>query len=151
MATDALLAWLHFLCIFGLFATLSCEALLLRPRFIAQAAGWIWRVDVAYFATAILVLASGLSRAVWGAKGWTFYAHNLFFHLKLGTFLVVGLLSIAPTRRFLLWARAVRDDPAFQVAETELRATRRRVMISLHLLTLMPLFAAFMARGYGLH
>lgn len=151
MVTDALLAYLHFLCIFGLFATLSCEALLLRPRFIAQAAGWIWRVDVAYFVTALLVVASGLSRAVWGAKGWAFYAHNPLFHLKIGTFVLVALLSIGPTRRFLQWSRAVRENPGYLVAEADLRSARRRVLISLHLLTLMPLLAVFMARGFGLH
>lgn len=149
MTIDALLAYLHFLCIFGLFAALSCEALLLRPRFIAGAAGWIQRVDIAFYVTALLALASGLSRAVWGAKGWAYYAHNPLFHLKMGTFLLVGLLSIGPTRTFARWTRQLSQDPAFRVPEAELKSARRRVVATLHLLTLMPLLAVFIARGFG--
>jgi putative membrane protein len=149
MLIDPLLAYVHFLAVFGLFAALSCELILLRPRFIAQAGGWLHRVDAVYGLTALLVLASGFARAFGGAKGWAFYAHNGFFHLKLGVFLLVVLMSIQPALSFRAWARAARETTRFLVPEDQLRRVRRRVMIELHLLALIPLFAALMSRGFG--
>ena len=148
MALDAALAYLHFLAVFGLFAALSIEAVLLRPSLIAQSGRWLNRVDLAYFGCALLVLASGLSRANWGAKGWAYYAENHVFHAKVGLFLVIAVISGIPTRAFLRWSRGFRADPAYQVAAGELRAMRRWVMIELHLLPLFPLLGVLMARGY---
>jgi putative membrane protein len=86
---------------------------------------------------------------VWGAKGWAFYAHNPVFHLKLGLFVLVGLLSILPTRAFLRWRRARRADAAYRVPETEWRRARRWVVVELHLIALIPLAAVIMSRGLG--
>ena len=147
MALDATLAYLHFLAIFGLFAALSMEAVLLRPALIASAGRWILRVDLAYLLTAILALASGLSRAIWGIKGWAYYAHNPVFHTKLGLFALVALMSLAPTRLFLRWTRGFRDQPHYAVAPAELKRARRFVMLELHLLLLLPVCAVMMARG----
>jgi putative membrane protein len=147
MNLDATLAYLHFLCIFGVFAVLSMEAVLLRPALIASAGRWIAKLDLAYFIVAILTLASGLSRAIWGIKGWAFYAHQPAFHIKLGLFLLIGLISIAPTRIFLRWTRGFRNDPAYAIADDELKRTRRLVIIEVHLLLLLPLCAVIMARG----
>ena len=69
-----------------------------------------------YAALAGLILAVGFSRAVFAAKGWLYYSHNLFFHLKVGTFLAVGLLSIAPTIAYIRWRRAGTAPTQAQVA-----------------------------------
>ncbi|MFX8801588.1 DUF2214 family protein, partial [Acinetobacter baumannii] len=52
---------------------------------------------------------------------------------------------------FVRWTRQLSQDPAFHVPEAELKSARRRVVGTLHLLTLMPLLAVFIARGFGLH
>ncbi len=147
---DALLAYAHYLSVFGVFATLSMEAVLLRPKLIAESGRWISRVDIAYFICAIFAVTTGLGRALFGAKGWAFYAHNPVFHAKIGLFVLIGLLSIAPTRQFIRWARGFRTDPNYAVTAEELKRVRRWVMIEIHLLVLLPLLATLMARGVGL-
>lgn len=50
-----------------------------------------------------LILVIGLSRVIWGEKGWAFYQSNPFFWAKMVTFLLIGLLSIGPTLMFVNW------------------------------------------------
>jgi putative membrane protein len=149
MLSDAILAYLHFLSIFGVFATLSCEAALLRPAIIWHTGRWLYRVDIAYFVSAIAVVATGFSRAFFGLKGWAFYAHNPLFHAKIGVFVLIGLLSIKPTLLFIRWSRRFRRDEMYIVPDEERKTARRWVMVEVHLLMLVPLFAVLMARGFG--
>lgn len=148
MWTDAILAYLHFAAIFALVWFFAKEWTLLRAGAAALDTQRLVRADAGVGALAGSVLATGALRAVWGAKGWAFYAHNPVFHLKVGLFVLVGLLSIAPTRAFLRWHRARRADPAYRVPEAEWRAVRRWLMIELHLVALIPLAAVLMARGW---
>lgn len=144
---DALLAALHYFSIIAVFATLTGELLWLRPALIAQTARALAGLDAAFGIAAGAALASGLARAVWGVKGWAFYAHNPVFHAKVGLFVVIGILSIWPTLMFLRWRRSLRRDPAYTVPPAELKRARRFVMIELHLLVLLPVFAVMMSRG----
>ena len=59
---------------------------------------------------------------------------------------MIGLVSIPPTLQFIRWARAFRRDPAYMVPAAELERARRFVLIELHLLALLPLFAVMMSR-----
>jgi putative membrane protein len=147
MLLDATLAYLHFLCIIALVSLILAEAALLRPALIAQSGRWLAKLDIGVAIAAVAVLASGLSRAVWGAKGWGYYAHNPVFHTKIGVFVLIALLSIVPTLQFIRWAKAFRRDPAYMVPAAELKRAKRYVMIELHLLVLLPLFGVMMARG----
>ena len=147
MWTDALLAYFHFAAIFTMIWFLSKEWTLLRAGAGALDVERIARADAGYGALAGIVLLSGALRAVYGLKGWAFYAHNPAFHLKVTLFVLVGLLSILPTRAFLRWRRARRVDPAWRVPETEWRSARRWVLVELHLLALIPLAAVIMSRG----
>ena len=147
MWSDAILAYLHFASIFTLLWFLSKEWTLLNagaerldPRRLATA-------DVAYFLAAMAVLATGLSRALLGAKPWAYYAGNPVFHTKIALFVAVALVSIKPTRVFIRWRKAAAADPAFRVDPAEWRLMRRFVIIELHLVALIPLAAVMMARG----
>jgi hypothetical protein len=86
----------------------------------------------------------GFSRAIFAAKGWEYYAHNAFFWAKIGTFLVIGLLSVPPTLAFLKWRRAGASPTNEAVAKA-----RRYLWMEVALFPLLPAFAAAMARGYG--
>lgn len=147
MWTDALLAYFHFASIFAMFWFLSKEWTVLRAA--AVDVERLARADAGYGAFAGIVLLSGALRAVYGLKGWAFYAHNPMFHLKVTLFVLVGLLSILPTRAFLRWRRARRADPAWRVPEAERRSARRWLLVELHLLALIPLAAVIMSRGFA--
>ena len=91
-----------------------------------------------------LILIVGFSRAAFAAKGWVYYAHNGFFWAKIGTFAAIGLLSIAPTIRFIAWRKA-----GVGPSDEAVAGVRRCLYAEVVLFALLPAFAAAMARGYG--
>lgn len=144
---DAALSYLHFVFAFILVGALAAEAFVLRLPVDARVAQLLARIDAFYGLSAVGILAAGFSRAIWGASGWAYYAGQPFFWAKIALFAVIGLISIAPTLRFFRWARAARADANFTAPEADVKAVKRLVMIEVHLLALIPLFAALMARG----
>ena len=105
MWLDAVLAYLHFTAVFVLFAFLTVEVVLARASLDAAAVRLLRRVDLWYFGAAMVTLATGLSRAIWGAKGWAFYAGDWVLHAKVTAFLAVAALSIPPTLAIRRWWR----------------------------------------------
>lgn len=149
MWLDAILAYLHFISIFVFFAFLTVETMMMRGTLDEKAVRLLGRVDLWYFGSAIAVLITGFSRLVWGAKGPDFYLASWPFYVKVSLFLLVGILSVGPTLRFVQWRRMFERDAAWSVPEAERKRVRRTIMIEVHLAALIPLFAVIMARGLG--
>jgi putative membrane protein len=141
---DLVLAILHHLLVFGLFGILFAEFMLVRPGMEPAAVRRVAAIDLAFGALAGLVLVVGFARAGMAAKGWAYYSHNGFFWAKIGVFLLIGLLSAPPTIAFIRWRRAGVSPTDQQVA-----GVRRFLHAEVVLFTLLPAFAAAMARGYG--
>src|SRR5215831_9120252 len=141
---DLVLAILHHFFIFALFGVLFSEFVVVRRGMDAAAATRVARIDVWYGVLAALILIVGFYRAIFAAKGWDYYAHNAFFWAKIGTFAVIGLLSIPPTLAFLKWRRKSVSPTHEAVARV-----RRYLWLEVMLFALLPAFAAVMARGYG--
>ena len=149
MALEATLAYLHILAILTMVTFLASEAALCRSAWMnAQVVERLVRLDMIYAAAAVTVLATGIARTVWGVKGMGWYWSNPLLHAKVTLFVVIGLMSIVPTVRFLRWRKALRTTGALP-PEAALRSTRRLVMVEAHLLALIPLLAVFLARGVG--
>ncbi|MBX3430213.1 MAG: DUF2214 family protein [Hyphomonadaceae bacterium] len=146
---DAALSYLHFAFAFILAGALAAEAFVLRLSVDGRVARLLLRIDLFYGISAVGVIVAGVARLFWGAKGASYYASQPFFWAKMATLALIGLISIAPTRAFIGWVRRAGQDAAFAVVEADARRMRRLVMIELHLLALVPLFAALMARGIG--
>jgi len=134
----------HHLLIFALFGVLFAELITLRRGMDAAAVARVSAVDLWYGVLAALIVAVGFSRAVFAAKGWAYYEHNAFFWAKIGVFVLVGLLSVPPTIRFIAWRRAGGGP-----SDPEVAAVRRYLLAEVALFALLPAFAAAMARGYG--
>ena len=149
MILDALLAYLHYTAILILASALGAEALLLRAQAGADTLRSLARADMLYGISSGIVVLTGLLRVFFGAKGPGFYSGNPVFWMKMGLFIVVGLLSLPPTLKFLRWRRSLASDASFAPPAGELASVRRIVFIELHLLALVPLAAVFMARGLG--
>ena len=141
---DLGLAIVHHLLVFGLVAMLASERTLLKSPVIDVKR--LARLDGGYGLTAALVVVVGAARAVWGGKGWAYYADNPYFWGKMGVFTAIGLLSVGPTVMFLRWAKQAKADAAFQPEAGELK--RARAWVGLELLLILPLvaLAAAMAR-----
>ena len=149
MATDLGLAALHHLLVFGLTAMLVAQAVLLRGTLDAAALPRLAKLDAGYGACAGLLLVVGLARVYLGVKGEDFYLHNPWFHAKVGTFVLVGLLSIIPTVRYARWKKAQRAHPGFVPDATALARTRTLLRIELVGLAAIFVLAAAMARFGG--
>jgi putative membrane protein len=141
---DLILACLHHLLIFGLFALILCEFIMLKPGIDVAGIRRVSRIDLLYGIAAVLIVIVGFSRALFAAKGWHYYSHNGWFWAKMGTFALVGLLSIPPTLTLARWRRSG-TVPSL----ADLKPVRRLLHYELALFMLLPLFAAAMARGFG--
>ena len=141
---DLVLAIVHHVLVFSLFGVLFAELVLVRRGVDLATVTRVGRIDLMYGVVAGLIVVVGFSRAIFAAKGWTYYSHNLFFHLKVATFVVIGLLSIPPTLAYIRWRRAGLTPTDAQVA-----GVRGWLWAEMALFALLPAFAAAMARGYG--
>ena len=149
MLADLVLAALHHLLLFGLVAMLASQAVLLRGPLDAPALRRIGRNDGVYGACAGLLLVTGLLRIGFGVKGHDFYLHNPWFHAKLGTIVLVGLLSILPTLEFARWRKALRADPGFLPTPAQVDRTGGIIRFELVLVGVIFVLAAAMARFGG--
>ena len=147
MVLESLLAYIHFVAILTLVVFLGSEAALCRSEWLnAAVVRRLATIDRVYGIAAVVVLASGVARTYWGVKGAAWYWHQPLLHAKLGLFVVIGLMSIKPTRAFIRWRKALDATGALPAAD-EVKTVRRWVMIQSHLLILIPLAAVFLARG----
>src|SRR5262245_8993340 len=144
----ALLSAIHMLTL-----ALGLGAVFARGRALAAPlddAGWkrLLAADTAWGVAAFFWIASGLARVFYGGKDPSFYARNGFFWVKMALFALVFVLELAPMVTFIR-VRAARSRgtplPGFSV-ETD----RRINFAELHLVALIVIVAAFMARGVWL-
>ena len=149
MTLEAILAFLHLSAIFAVIVFATSEAALCRPEWVnAKVIERLVRVDRIYWIALIAVVLTGLARVAWGIKGAGWYWSNWLLHLKLTATVVVLGLSLRPTLRFRRWLAALRSGGALP-AEAEITQVRRMVMVSTHIVPLIPLAAVFLARGFG--
>jgi len=143
---ETTLRYLHFLSILTIAATVLGEYLLLKPVMTRQEIGRLSKIDAFYGLAAIVLLGAGLTLWFGGISKPTFYySKNWIFHLKVGLFALVGILSIYPTVFFIKQRKG-------DAAETIAISSKLIWMIRLELILLLiiPLLATLMARGIGL-
>jgi len=149
MLLESLLAYAHFVAILSVVVFITSEAALCRVEWLnAAVVRRLARVDLIYLFAALAVLGTGVARTWWGMKGAGWYWSQPLLHAKVTLFVVIGLMSLGPTMRFLRWRRQLRATGALP-AEAEVRGVRRLVMIEAHLMVLIPLLGVFLARGLG--
>ncbi|MBU2287693.1 MAG: DUF2214 family protein [Gammaproteobacteria bacterium] len=147
MTLEAILAYLHLLAILTMVVFVASEAALCRVQWLnAAVVERLAKVDMIYGIAAIGVLLTGVARTWWGIKGTAWYWGNPLLHLKLGLFIVIGVISIFPTLTYMRWRKALRSTGALP-SEADIKKTRKFVMIQAHLIAIVPLVAVFLARG----
>src|SRR5215471_6760628 len=149
MLAHVLTAYLHFLGMMTLMATLVAEHVTLHAQMPPVHIQRLARTDLFYGIAAGVVFLTGLLRFAYFGKGIHFYLGNPVFYVKVGMFLLVALISVYPTMRFLAWRKMLKqgDLPALD----PYTVTRLRIVIrfELGLLMVIPLLAVLMARGIG--
>ena len=147
--SQALLAYLHYLSIFVLFALLSIEQVQFKLPLNLRRARSLMITDIAYGVSASVVLLTGTLRVFWSDKGLDYYLSNSLFLTKVGLFLLIGLISTWPTFTFLNWRNDLLAEKVPEVSERQARWVTLCIRIELLLLLAIPLLAVFMARGCG--
>lgn len=141
---EILIRYAHFMGIIVLASLLVAEHILVKDKLSSHDLKRILIIDASYGISAIVVLAAGLSLWLWVGKPATFYSANPVFHVKLSLFILMGILSIHPTRFYLKHRKS--PEPFIQVPKSVVHVIRLETL----LLVFIPLLAVFMARGYGL-
>ncbi len=149
MILDALLAYVHHIAAFALVAILFVEMALCKPGMTTAQTRQLTRYDLFYGVFAAMLLIVGFARVYMGTKGAAFYWGNPIFHAKLGLFLLIGLLSVPPTMRYLKWGKALKANPTFVPGVDEIKGARKFIHMQALLIVVLPLLAALMARGIG--
>ncbi len=148
MLTDLLLAIVHHLLVFILFAILAVELVWMKRELTREGLPRLARLDMIFGIVAGLVLVAGFARVFFGAKGYEYYFSSHSFWTKIAAFVAIGLLSIYPTLKIIAWSRRAKKDPAFVPPAAEIKRARLFMHIEATIFLLIPIFAAAMARGY---
>jgi putative membrane protein len=145
------MAFLHHLLAFALTACLMYEFIAYRRNMSIAEIWRIQRVDLIYGISAGLLLVIGLLRVFFFEKGVNFYMNNPFFWVKMMAFILVALLSIDPTIRYIRWNRTLRRNEVPEISEPEYRRTRMLLSLEVIGIAVILLAASMMARGVGMN
>jgi len=144
---STLFAFLHHIAAFMLFAALVVEFVLVKDELTLRTAQRLLKIDAAFGISAGVVLVVGILRVIFFEKGADYYLHSVPFIAKVSLFVIVGLLSIYPTVKYMSWRPAVRQGQVPVVDAGTLRTLRRVLHIELAGVAILILLAAMMARG----
>lgn len=147
MVLESALAYFHLVAIFTMVVFMASEAALCRSEWMnAAVVHRLVRLDLIYGIAAFCVLAAGLARTFWGMKGFGWYWSQPLLHAKVTLLVAIGLMSLKPTFAFQRWRRVLLATGALPEPQ-DVRATRRWIMMSTHLIGLILLLAVLLARG----
>jgi putative membrane protein len=146
----ALLAASHYLGAMVLYACLVTEYMLLQPQMDGASLRKLVRIDLIFGLAALVQLITGVSR-VFVEKGSAYYLANPLFHVKITLYVAIGLLLIFPTMRILAWGRAAKAAGGAMIVLDGYKRAIMMIRAELLLLTLIPVFASLIARGFGAH
>ncbi|HEY3678363.1 MAG TPA: DUF2214 family protein [Bradyrhizobium sp.] len=146
MAWPIIVAWLHYVAIMLMVASLLGEHLFLKQELTAVQARTIQRLDIIYGLSATVVLVTGIFR-MFLEKGAAYYNHHIAFHILFGIFVIVALLSIYPTLAFLRWRADTGAGRGQQLQTAQFRKMQIILRTEMALLLLAPFFATWMAHG----
>ena len=147
---SAIMAFLHHLAAFTLVGTLIYEHTAFRKDITFAEARRLQRMDLVYGISAGVVLIIGLLRVFSFEKGAPFYAQNLFFWTKMAGFVLVALLSIYPTIRFLSWNKFFAKNQVPEISDRDAARIKLILRLELVAIAVILLSAALMARGVGM-
>jgi putative membrane protein len=146
MTIELILRYFHFVSIFILVGTLVSEYLMLESELTKKRIGQLSKIDQIYGLAALSLLTVGLTLWLGGyGKPAVFYSGNPIFHLKLGLFVSVGLLSIYPT---VFFVKNRKGDPHELVSIP--KSIFWMIRLQLLLIFTIPILAGLMAKGIGL-
>jgi putative membrane protein len=145
MTIELLLRYFHFISIFVIVGTLVSEHLLLAPSLSKRKIDHLSKIDGIYGLAVLSLLGAGLTLWLGGyGKPTEFYSDNPIFHIKLGLFVAIGLLSIYPTVFFIRNRKGDLDELVIIP-----KSIFWLIRLELLLVFSIPILAGMMAKGIG--
>lgn len=141
-----IIKYFHLVSILILFTALVGEVILIEEKMTNKSMKIIRIIDAFYGISAVLVIITGLLLLFFSGKEVSFYMKNPVFHLKLTLFLMVALLSILPTIRFIKLRKSKEEIitiPGYKTINFILR-------LELAIVIIIPLLGVFVSNGYQL-
>ncbi len=148
--TSGIMAFLHHLAAFTLTGAIIYEHITFRKDLSLAEARRIQIMDILYGVSAGVLVIVGLLRVFFFEKGAAYYAQNWFFWTKMLGFVLVGLLSIYPTVRFISWRKLTTRNQVPEISDQELRRIKLILRLETLVLAIIIFSAAMMARGVGM-
>jgi putative membrane protein len=139
---NAFMAFLHHVAAFAVIGAIAVEFVLIRDELNARTVRRLAAADALLGVSAGVLLVVGLLRVFYFEKGAAYYFGNSAFIVKLALFVLIALLSIYPTVKFVRWRKKAPDPAAVP-------AIRRILHIELIGVAVILLAAALMAKGIG--
>lgn len=146
---NSIMATLHHIVAFSLTACLVYEFVAYRKVLTIAEARRIQRVDLVYGIAAGLMIVFGLLRVYFFEKGPNYYLSNQVFWTKMALFVIIGLLSIYPTIRYIKWNPTLAEGKAPEIPDAEYKNIRLLLWLEMAGLVLILFAAPLMARGVG--
>lgn len=149
MLAAALIAFAHFLAFFALSAALVLELALLTESLSVETARRIQRADLVLGIAAVLLLVFGFLRVIYFEKGSDYYFGNTFFLIKLGLFVIAGVISLYPSAVFRRWSSELKQGIAPELDSDMLSRIKKIIHWELVLIGGILICASLMAKGIG--
>lgn len=147
MWNSAIVAYLHYLGLMLSFGSLIVECLYFKKDITVREAKIVGIADGVYGFSATMILVTGILRVLYFGKGSDYYLDNTFFWVKIGLFIVVGLLSLYPTITFIFWwIKDLIHDKLPTIKPNQFKIISWSIRGELVGFSLIPLMAAIMAR-----
>tara|TARA_Y100001968_G_C18874310_1_gene488715 strand:+ start:115 stop:576 length:462 start_codon:yes stop_codon:yes gene_type:complete len=147
---SASVAYVHYLSFIICVGALVFERISLKTNPNKKEASSMIIADIIYGIAGIALLVSGIYRVTKFGQGVDFYTQNPIFWTKIIIFGAVGTLSLYPTKTYILWAIPLSKGNLPNINSNLVSRLKLILNIELVGFSLIPLFAAFMARGIGL-
>ncbi|WP_224484577.1 DUF2214 family protein [Robertkochia aurantiaca] len=145
MSEYLLFRYLHFLSLFIMVGCVISQQFLISKNFDSHRIRRMVLSDTIYGISAIVVALIGLTLWFWVGKPGEFYNRNWLFHLKIGLFILVGVLSIFPTLFYLKSRKRIKKGEAVTTPGYIIIIVR----LELILLLFIPVLSVLMATGIG--
>lgn len=146
MNSYLLFRYLHLLSLFIMVGSVIAQQFLLKKQMNRKEIQAISRTDLVYGISSIVVVGLGLTLWFGVGKPADFYSKNHLFLIKVGLFILVGILSVYPTLFYRNKRKALKENECAEVPEM----VRWIVRLELIILLFIPLLAVLMASGTGL-
>jgi putative membrane protein len=144
---STLFAFFHHLCAFTLVAAVAIEFVLIRAELTLWSARRLQVTDLVLGVAAGALFVIGLLRVFFFEKGASYYFHSHAFLTKFSLFIVIGLLSIIPTKEFLSWRGALTEGQVPVIDAKKRKLVTAVIHGELLAIVIILLCAAIMARG----